>query len=75
MSTQSIQIPKGALLRRKEAAAMLAVSLNTFLAMVDRGELPLVRIGVRSVRIRHSDIEAYIEAHCEVANKADTAAL
>jgi len=75
MSTQSIQTLKVALLHRKEAAAMLAVSLNTLLAMLDRGELPLVRVGARSVRIRLSDVEAYIQARVEVGDPAAAKAL
>ncbi len=49
------------LLTRQEAAESLCQSVRTVDKLIDTGELPAVRIG-RSVRIRPSAIEYFIEA-------------
>jgi excisionase family DNA binding protein len=46
------------LLTIKEVAGFLR--LQTVRNMVDRGELPAVRVGARRVRIRQSDLDAFI---------------
>lgn len=50
------------LLTRQEAAKSLCQSVRTVDKLIDTGELPAVRIG-RSVRVRQSAIEYFIEAH------------
>ncbi|GAA5477271.1 helix-turn-helix domain-containing protein [Haloferula helveola] len=49
------------LLTRNEAAEALAISLRLFDSLVAKGEIPVIRIG-KSVRIRPSTIEYFIEA-------------
>lgn len=51
------------LLTIEEAADWLAISKPTLWRMVRRGEIPVVKIARRNVRIKLSDIEDYIEAH------------
>jgi len=48
------------LLSRRNAAAVLSVSLATIENLIDRGELEPVRIG-RGVRIRRSDVEDLVK--------------
>lgn len=52
---------RGPLLTRREAAAWLGVSEDLVDALVRRGELPAVRVGRRAIRIRASDLDAYVE--------------
>jgi len=56
------------LLRVQEAAAALAVGRNTLLGLIERGELPTVRIG-RSVRIRVSDLESWVKQYATDTTK------
>jgi excisionase family DNA binding protein len=49
-----------------ETCRALHVSHMTIHERIKAGELPVVRIG-RVVRIRHTDIEAFIEAHLDGA--------
>jgi excisionase family DNA binding protein len=49
------------LLTAHEVADVLGVGLRTIRRMVRRGELPIVRIGRRSIRFRPEDIKALIE--------------
>jgi excisionase family DNA binding protein len=58
-----------ALLSRREAAEMLAVSVDTIARLIDRGELQPVRIG-RSVRVAEREVEALIERRLEQATHA-----
>lgn len=50
------------LLTAAEVASRLKVATQTVRNWVDRGELPAIRVGVRRVRIRESDLEAFLEA-------------
>jgi excisionase family DNA binding protein len=59
LSTHQIQEPR-VLLSLPEAAAALAIGRNTLLGLIERGELPTVRIG-RSVRIPVSALETWAE--------------
>ena len=49
------------LLNAQEVAAALNMGLSTVYILVERGELPSIRIG-RSVRIRPEDLEKFIES-------------
>ena len=52
------------LLTVEEAAEWLTISKPTLWRMLRRGEIPVVKIAKRTVRIKLSDIEGYIEKHC-----------
>ena len=56
-----------ALLNRKDAGTLLAVSLRTIDELIQTGDLPVVRLG-RSVRIRPSALDYLIEARETRAN-------
>lgn len=64
--TEPPQPPR--LLRQGEAAAYLGVHVNTIIRMMDRGELPVVRLSPKGWRMidRH-DLDAYIEQQKAVA--------
>ncbi len=47
------------LLTRKDAAGQLRISTRHLDRMIERGELPVLRLG-RSVRIRPADLDAFI---------------
>ena len=47
------------LLRPTEVASALAVSRETVINLVERGDIPTVRVG-RQIRFRRSDIEAFM---------------
>ncbi len=49
------------LLNAQEVAAALNMGLSTIYMLMERGELPSIRIG-RSVRIRPEDLEKFIES-------------
>lgn len=57
------------LLTRKEAAARLAISLRSLDALIARGAIPAYRIGGKSVRIKDSDLDAYLEQRLVVPAK------
>lgn len=46
--------------RVTEAAEGLAVAASTVNTLIDRGDLPHVRIG-RAIRVREDDLQAYVE--------------
>ena len=48
----------------KEAAALTGVGRTTLYKLVNRGELPLVKIGLRSL-VRCSDLEALLDRHLD----------
>ena len=48
------------LLRPQEAADALGISLRGLMTMVDRDEIPCVRIGVRNLRFSVDDLRAWI---------------
>ena len=52
------------LLNAQEVAAALNMGLSTVYMLVERGELPSIRIG-RSVRIRPEDLENFIESKAQ----------
>ena len=52
---------KEELLTIEEAAEWLAISKPTLWRMVRRGEIPVVRIAQRTIRIKLTDLDDYIE--------------
>ncbi len=52
------------LYRFPEAAQLLGLGRSTVYELVQRGELPVVRVG-RAVRIAAEDLQAWIAAHRE----------
>ena len=57
------------LLTMPQAAERLQVSLSTLRRIIDKGELPIVKINSRNVRVRPEDLDTYIEAKIEGAPK------
>lgn len=47
-------------LTRQQAAERLGISLRTLDGLIQRGGLPAYRIGSRLVRIRDTDLDAYL---------------
>jgi excisionase family DNA binding protein len=45
-----------------EIAELLKLNGQTIRNWIDRGELPAVRVGSRRVRVRRSDLDAFLEA-------------
>ena len=54
---------KEPLLKVKQVAARLAVSIPEAYRLLHSGEIPLVRVGQRSIRAREEDVEKYIRDH------------
>ncbi len=52
------------LYRFPEAAQLLGLGRSTVYELVQRGELPVVRVG-RAVRIAAEDLQAWVAAHRE----------
>lgn len=52
------------LLKMKEVAEMLGVSLSYAYLLTKRGELPVVRIG-NAIRVRVGDLERYLQGKVE----------
>ena len=52
---------KDELLSVEEAADWLAISKPTLWRMIRRGEIPVVKIAQRTIRIKLTDLENYIE--------------
>jgi len=52
---------KDELLTVEEAADWLAISKPTLWRMIRRGEIPVVKIAQRTIRIKFTDVENYIE--------------
>lgn len=62
LSTEEKTLPR--LLNAQEVAAALNMGLSTIYMLMERGELPSIRIG-RSVRIRLEDLEKFIESKAQ----------
>jgi excisionase family DNA binding protein len=58
------------LLTRREAAQMLAVSVDTVARLIDRGELQSVRIG-RSVLVPLTEVQSFVDRRL-TADHAET---
>lgn len=56
----------------EEVADFLRMNQQTVRNWIDRGELPAVRVGSRRVRVRRSDLEAFLEASSNVSRGAAT---
>jgi putative molybdopterin biosynthesis protein len=57
---------KGELLTVEEAAEWLSISKPTIWRIIRRGEIPVVRIGQRTIRLRLEDLEKFIETHTDI---------
>ena len=55
------------LLTPEKVGAALGRHPKTVLQIFNRGELPGIRLGARTVRFHPADVEAYIDAHRTVA--------
>lgn len=53
-----------------EVAAMLRLNPQTIRNMIDRGELPAVRVGSRRVRVVRSDLDAFLAERRRVTKKS-----
>lgn len=51
---------KEPLMKVKELAARMSVSIPSAYRLLYSGAIPLVRVGERSVRVREQDVERYI---------------
>ena len=58
--------PRGCLLSRREAAEMLAVSIDTIARLIEQGELGTVKIG-RTLRVPRDDVQALVDRRRRVA--------
>ena len=63
MSINDIEknMKKDELLTVQEGADWLAISKPTIWRMIRRGEIPVVRIARRTIRLKLTDLENYIE--------------
>ena len=52
------------LLNAQDIAETLSIGLSTVYLLLERGELPSIRIG-RSVRVRPEDLEEFIESRVQ----------
>jgi excisionase family DNA binding protein len=52
------------LMNAQDIAEALSIGLSTVYLLMDRGELPSIRIG-RSVRVRPEDLEEFIESRVQ----------
>ena len=62
LSIEEKTLPR--LLNAQDVAGALNVGISTVYLLVERGELPSIRIG-RSVRIRPEDLEKFIESKAQ----------
>jgi excisionase family DNA binding protein len=51
------------LLKARDVAVRLAVSVPQAYRLIHSGAIPLVRVGERSIRVREQDLERYIRKH------------
>jgi len=68
LSIEEKTLPR--LLNAQDVAAALNMGLSTVYLLVERGELPSIRIG-RSVRIRLQDLEKFIESKAQMQAAID----
>lgn len=66
MSRSSRQVLR--LLSLRELADETGVPRSTWYTIVARGELPVVRIGERGIRVREDDFLEWVEQNREVAS-------
>jgi excisionase family DNA binding protein len=55
-----------------EVAHLLKLNPQTVRNMIDRGELPAVRVGARRVRIERSDLDAFLAEGRRLTRRTDT---
>lgn len=53
------------LLNTKEAANLIGVTYRYLLELIKRGEIAIVRIGKRAIRIREADLQRWVESNIE----------
>ena len=58
------------LMKIKELAARLSVSIPSAYRLLHSGAIPPVRVGERSVRVREQDVERFIREHRRGKGKA-----
>jgi len=51
------------LIKFKQAAGMLSISLRQFRRLIDSGRIPIIKVSDRAPRVRLADIEAYITSN------------
>ena len=56
------------LLTSTETASRLGLGVSTVKRMIQRGELPAVRIGERSIRVNRKELERFLLETCRVSN-------
>jgi excisionase family DNA binding protein len=54
-----------------EIAGTLKLNAQTVRNWIDRGELPAVRVGKRRVRVRQSDLDAFIDAGSTIRSEPE----
>lgn len=54
-----------------EVAARLGVNVVTVRHLIQRGELPAVRVGTHILRVRATDLDAYINAAAVTPSKTE----
>jgi len=57
-------LPTGVFFTKPEMAQLLKVSLRTLCEMMDRGELPYLKIGGKIVRFRLEDVQRRLTETC-----------
>lgn len=55
----------------REIAELLKLNDQTVRNMIDRGEIPAVRVGSRSVRVMRSDLDAFLGERRRITKKSD----
>jgi excisionase family DNA binding protein len=65
-SRQELPAPLDILLTPREVADILGLSESAVTKRIARGQIPAVRLGARGYRVKHSALQAYIEALPEV---------
>ncbi len=50
-----------------DAAEELGIPLTRCYEMIQRGELPAIRVGERSIRVNRHELEEYLFEHCRAA--------
>ncbi len=56
-------------MRVPEAAAYFKIPRSRMYELVQRGELPAVRIGVKSIRVNRREVEQFLRENCAMGPK------
>lgn len=70
-SGKSTSHPNEKILKKRQAAKILGLSIRTLERLVASEVMPVIRYSARCVRFRRSDIEAYIKCHLEGAQETE----